>query len=108
MAADRYGYGTRPSHQSGKNLQVRYPYPFPSRIQGSGLSIIEDLVSCIDNDHDPKCSGDDGRAALEVAIAMRESHRKGGQKITLPIEDRSLQIRSSEIVGDALPVRLRS
>ena len=107
VAADRDGQGTRPSHVRGRDLQVRYPYPFPTRMQGGGLNIVEDLVSCIENDHDPKCSGEDGRAALEVAIAMRESHRRGGKKITLPLEDRSLQIRSSEITGDAVPCRLR-
>ena len=107
VAADRDGQGTRPSHVRGRDLQVRYPYPFPTRMQGGGLNIVEDLVSCIENDHDPKCSGEDGRAALEVAIAMRESHRRGGKKTTLPLEDRSLQIRSSEITGDAVPRRLR-
>lgn len=109
VSSDHGIQSTRPfsSHQSDKELQVRYPFPLPSRIQGTGLNIVEDLVSCIDNNHNPRCSGEDGRAALEVAIAMRESHRRGGEKIILPIEDRSLQIRSLDIDGDTVPRRIR-
>jgi hypothetical protein len=32
--------------------------------------------------------GEDGRQALEIAIALRESHRRGGVKVNLPLEDR--------------------
>ena len=88
-------------------LPAVYPYPWPAHIQGTGLSIIDDLASCIESGGDPQCSGEDGRAALEVAIAMRESHRAGGVKVSLPLEDRSLRILSSEIHGDEVPRRWR-
>ena len=88
-------------------LPAVYPYPWPVHIQGTGLSIIEDIASCIESGGDPQCSGTDGRAALEVAIAMRESHRAGGVKVGLPLEDRSLRILSSEIHGDEVPRRWR-
>ena len=88
-------------------LPAVYPYPWPVHIQGTGLSIIEDIASCIESGGDPQCSGTDGRAALEVAIAMRESHRAGGVKVGLPLEDRSLKILSSEIRGDEVPRRWR-
>ena len=88
-------------------LPAVYPYPWPAHIQGTGLSIIDDLASCIESGGDPQCSGEDGRAALEVAIAMRESHRTGGVKVGLPLEDRSLRILSSEIHGDEVPRRWR-
>ena len=108
VAPDRDGHGARPlSTRAEYPLQVKYPYPFPTRMQGGGLNIVEDLVSCIENGHDPKCAGEDGLAALEVAIAMRESHRRGGEKVTLPLEDRSLLILSNEIAGDDVPRRLR-
>jgi predicted dehydrogenase len=35
-------------------------------------------------------TGDDLRKALEIAIAMRESARRGGEPVKLPLEDRSL------------------
>jgi hypothetical protein len=35
-------------------------------------------------------TGDDLRHALEIAIALRESARRGGATVTLPLTDRSL------------------
>jgi hypothetical protein len=35
-------------------------------------------------------TGDDLRHALEIAIAMRESARRGSAAVKLPLEDRSL------------------
>jgi hypothetical protein len=72
-----------------------------------GLAIVDDLISSVENGHDPRCSGDDGREAFEVAVALRESHRRGGEKVHLPIKDRSLGILSSEIHQDIVPARVR-
>lgn len=91
----------------GSSLPAVYPYPWPMRIQGSGLTVIEDLTTAIESGNAPACSGEDGRAALETAIAMRESHRSGGIKVHLPIKDRNLKILSSEIQGDEVPRRFR-
>ena len=63
-----------------------------------GLTIVEDLINAIENGTSPKCSGEDGREALEVAIALRESHRRGCVKVELPVEDRSLQ---DSLLGDS-------
>jgi hypothetical protein len=51
--------------------------------------------------------GEDGRQALEIAIALRESHRRGGVKVNLPLEDRKLQIMASESLYDNVPARIR-
>jgi hypothetical protein len=40
-------------------------------------------------------------------MALRESHRRGGVKVALPLEDRTLTIRSTEIQGDDVPARIR-
>ena len=56
---------------------------------------------------EPRCSAEDGRKALEIAIALRESHRQGGCRVDLPVADRSLRILSVEIGGDAVPARVR-
>lgn len=98
---------TSPKNRRGRPLPVKYPFPWPPRLQGMGLSVIEDLISGIEKGHSPKCSGYDGRSALEIAVALRESHRLGGAKVTLPITDRSLKIDSVEIVGDDVPARVR-
>ena len=39
-----------------------------------------------------KCSGADMRKALEVAVAIRESQRRGVVRVNLPLQDRSLRI----------------
>jgi len=35
-------------------------------------------------------TGDDLRHALEIALALRESHRRGHTEVSLPLEDRNL------------------
>ena len=73
----------------------------PARTQRScGVSVVHDLLHCIQTGADPKCSGEDAREALEIAIAIRESHRRGNVRVDLPLADRSLQIISSEARSD--------
>jgi len=91
----------------GRGLPARVPFPWPTHMQGTGLTIVEDLISAIKTGQPPKCSGADGLAALEIAMALRESHRQGGVKVTLPLPDRSLTIHSAEIHHDAIPARIR-
>ena len=68
-----------------------------------GLTIVDDIVNAIETGRPPKCTGEDGRQALEIAIALRESHRRGGVKVNLPLEDRKLQIMASESLYDNVP-----
>ena len=86
---------------------LRYPVPMPARVQGTGLTVIEDLIESMETGRQPKASGEDGRASLETAIALRESHRRGGVRVSLPIEDRSLAIRSAETLHGDMPARIR-
>ena len=96
-----------PGGRRGRGVPALCPFPYPVRMQGMGLTIVDDIINAIENGGAPKCSGEDGREALEVAIALRESHRRGCVKVDLPIEDRSLRILSSEIHGDDTPARVR-
>lgn len=86
---------------------VIYPVPLPARPQGTGLTIIEDLIQSVDKTGKPKASIEDGIASLEIAIALRESHRNGGVKVNLPISDRSLRIVSNETLKGDTPARIR-
>ena len=96
-----------PGGPRGRSLPARAPFPLPTTIPGMGLAVIEDLVQCIDSGAPPRCSDKDGRQALEIAIAMRESHRQGGCRIDLPLPDRSLRLLSSETANDSVPARIR-
>lgn len=50
------------------------------------------VVDSLDTGVAPRCSGDDLRKALEIVIALRESHRRGHVPIHLPMADRSLKM----------------
>ena len=92
--------------ENGNPARVRFTGSSPW-VQGMGLTIVDDLLTAVENDGKPRCSGEDAREALEIAIAMRESHRRGGVKVALPLVDRSLAILSGEIAGDHTPARVR-
>ena len=98
---------TVPGGRRGRPRPAKVPFPWPVRMQGMGLTIVADLINAAETGQPPKCSGDDGRAALEVAVGLRESHRRGGAKVNLPLADRGLGIQSIEIVNDDVPARVR-
>lgn len=50
------------------------------------------MIDALEEDIEPRANGENARAVLELTIAMRESERRGQQRVTLPLEDRSLQI----------------
>ena len=104
---DPFGVDFLGSSKMGAPLPVSYPIPLPPHVKGTGLTIVEDLINAIETGQPPRCSGEDGRTALEIGVAMRESHRRGVVKVTLPLEDRSLKIIAKEAVGDEVPVRIR-
>jgi predicted dehydrogenase len=86
---------------------VQQLMPRPQRLASPGVLAVHDLVACLESDKQPTCSGDDGLAVLELAIALRQSHRQGGRRIDLPLADRQLLIRSAETLHGDLPVALR-
>lgn len=53
--------------------------------------IVQAIVDALDTGGELEVTtGDDLRHALEITIAMRESHRRGHEAVALPLEDRSL------------------
>jgi len=67
------------------------PFPRPQRLVAAPVNAIRDIIGCIENGGSPQCSGRDGLAALEIAIALRESHRARA-RVDLPLADRSLKM----------------
>ena len=59
---------------------------------GRQLATIQSMVDALEMDIEPRGNGDNGRAVLEMAIALRESHRQGHVPVRLPLQDRSLRI----------------
>ena len=96
-----------PGGLRNQGVPAQAPFPLPINIGGMGLSVIGDLVQAVETGAQTRCSAEDGRKALEIAIALRESHRQGGRRVDLPLADRSLRILSVEIAQDDVPARIR-
>ena len=47
-----------------------------------------DLLAAIRDDRPALCSAEDGRMTLEMIMAVFESHRLGGARVTLPLQNR--------------------
>jgi predicted dehydrogenase len=61
---------------------------------GTLVAAIEELITCVEEDREGRSSGRDGRAALELALAVYHSHAHGGMRVTLPMDDRTLTVPS--------------
>jgi len=61
---------------------------------GTLVAAIVELITCVEEDHEGRSSGQDGRAALELALAVYQSHAHGGMRVTLPLQDRALTVPS--------------
>lgn len=86
---------------------VRYSFPPISGTATANARLVQDLLVCIETGKEPNCNGEAGRQALEIAIAMRESHRRGGSRVALPLSDRSLRINSSDALSGDEPAIIR-
>lgn len=53
------------------------------------LHTINALIDSVEQGIEPRGNGDNGRKALEITIALRESHRRGHSPVRLPLEDRN-------------------
>lgn len=51
------------------------------------LQGIRHFVDCLSTNAVPLCSGEDGRKALEIICALRESAAEGGRRIELPLQE---------------------
>ena len=67
-------------------------FPNPWHPRSSMVDAIEGVCRSIEMGEEPICPGEFGREGLEIAIALRKSHRHGNIRVDLPLEDRSLRI----------------
>ncbi len=78
--------------EGARPTPVRHVFPRPQRIWSAQVGQVKDAIVCIETGKTPNCSGDMGRHLLEIAIAIRESHRLGNVRVDLPLADRSLAL----------------
>ena len=66
-----------------QNLDAR---PFPAVAQRTPMEeAADDVVRCLETGGTPLSTGDDGRAAIEIIMAIYESERHGHTQVTLPL-----------------------
>lgn len=58
------------------------------------VSAVEHLIECLKGGKRPICSGEDGRASLELVCAFHESARADGKKVSLLLSDSEIEIKS--------------
>ncbi len=73
--------------------RAAFPSPPPGETNPYVLAV-EELVDVIEHGGDSSSTPEDARAALELALAMFESGRRGGDRVTLPLADRAFCIVS--------------
>ncbi|MDE2815914.1 MAG: Gfo/Idh/MocA family oxidoreductase [Chloroflexota bacterium] len=71
---------------------VREAFPRPQRLPSPTAGAVADMVQCLESGKEPECNGEDGYTALEIALAMRESFRRGCARIDFPFEDREARL----------------
>jgi len=79
-----------PHPETQAPTQTQLPGPWHPR--SSMVDAIEGVCRSIEQGREEICPGEFGREALEIGIAIRESHRRGNTRIDLPLEDRSLRM----------------
>ena len=71
--------------------RVEVPFPEPRLAKTwSVIYGIDDLARCIETGGEPRTSGRRVRNAMEIEIALNESHRVGNVRVDLPLSDRCL------------------
>ncbi len=74
---------------------AKQQFPIPHDMTGFGVRSVQDICHCIETGDRPLCSGEDGRAALEIALALRRSSLEGNRRVDLPFEDGQAAFRSA-------------
>jgi hypothetical protein len=67
------------------------PYPEPP-CKSATVFCLEDLVRALEEKRPPLGDVAIAHHATEICLAIAESHRQGGQRVNLPLENRSLYV----------------
>ena len=96
----RMGNGLFELYQSGKSktesglTELHRKKTSPKRRNNMWISAVEHLVDCMEEKAGNLSGPRDGRAALEIALAIHQSHNSGGERVHLPLENQTLRVVS--------------
>ena len=82
----------QPIDANGHTGLLDAPYPEPPRVS-STLRLIEDLVQALDSGQPPHGGPRTALAGAELIFAFIESHRQGGARVALPLQQRNLRLQ---------------
>jgi predicted dehydrogenase len=77
----------------GQMVQRHLPLNYP--VGNPILNAVDDLIESIEENREPASSGGDGRKAFEMIVAIHQSHRQGRRFVSLPLEERGLEVPSN-------------
>ena len=64
----------------------------PPIVKSPPLGQLEDLVDALDTGRQPICTARQAARFMEYGLAFHSSHRRGGGRVTFPLEDQSLSV----------------
>lgn len=82
----------QPIDANGHTALLAAPYPEPPRAS-STLRLIEDLVQALDTGQPTRGGPRVALAGAELIFAFIESHRRGGARVALPMQERPLRLQ---------------
>ena len=77
--------------QGNWNIQGEIPFP-DVKIESGTIRCIQDLVKAVESDGETQGNIHLARRSQEMIIGMADSHRQGGVRVPLPMENRSLHV----------------
>jgi len=71
--------------------EVPFDYPEPA---SKMLRAVNEIVDCLDNGGNTRCTFRDGLIGLEMGMALHESHRRGNVRVDWPLQNRTLRVQT--------------
>ena len=89
LEADGQAFESRPAptRETWWNRLYERDYPALPWQEPAILVAAKDLVEAVGQDRECRCTGEDGRAAIEIIMAIYESQRRGHEKVRFPFEN---------------------
>ena len=84
----------RPWFSYSPKRSVRRRFYSPQRYLPPMQAAVAELVTAMREDRKPNSSGEDGRAAMEIGIAMHVSAEQDGARLRLPLTDKNRRVVS--------------
>ncbi len=80
-----------PDLDIARGFHKEVPFEMPERTSAT-VEAIRDLMTAIETDTQSSCTFEDGRAAVEMALAFHISHREGNVRVDLPLADKTFRV----------------